>query len=79
MKLPMWTIVTNLASSEDIKWVGMSWEFFDELSDAERCFQRHSKLGNVPTLRRFNKKADYNQLGAIHRYEISKHESQNKD
>lgn len=67
MKLPKWTVVYNIASPESDKWIGMGWEFFDDFSDADRCFKRQAKLGNVPTLRPFNKKADYNQLGAAHR------------
>lgn len=63
---PQWTICTNIVSIESSKWIGTSWEFFDDEVDAEECFQRHIVLGNVPTKRKFHEN-DRIHLGAAHR------------
>jgi hypothetical protein len=68
---PKWTVLTNLNSPEDNKWIGMSWEFFDKEEDAERCYERHMKAGNVPTKRPFFTKSDISHLGAAHRRGIA--------
>lgn len=63
---PNWTVFTNLVSPESSRWIGMSWEFFDEEIDADKCFERHFVLGNVPTKRKFNE-SDRPHMGAVHR------------
>ena len=63
---PNWTVLCNLVSQEDGKWIGMSWEFFDSRDDAKACYERQRSAGNVPCLRRF-KSTDRQRMGAVHR------------
>jgi len=60
--MPKWTVITNLTG----KWIGTSWEFFDEENEAEACYQKHLAIGNVPTKPYFNA-VDSFHLGAVHR------------
>jgi hypothetical protein len=69
-RMPRWTVVTNLASPENSRWVGTSWEFFDEEGPATQCYQRQLNLGNCPTRRPYFDKCDRAHLGACHSFEI---------
>lgn len=63
---PKWTVVYNIVSPENGKWIGMGWEFFEKESDAQACSRRQEKLGNVPTTRPYHH-TDRKQMGAAHR------------
>jgi len=74
MDKPRWTIVYNIISPENPKWIGTGWEFFDKEEDAEKCYDRHVKNGNCPTKRYYyagikteQNQFDYNHLGAAHK------------
>lgn len=65
MKRPKFTVLTNIVSQESSEWVGMSWEFFDTEDHAKSCAERHIKLGNVPTIRKYHR-TDSIYMGAVH-------------
>lgn len=62
---PEWTLVYNIVSPESDEWVGTGWEFFTKWDDAYNAMLRHTKLGNVPTLRPYHD-LDERHLGAAH-------------
>lgn len=65
---PKWTVVSNVVSPENNKrWVGTSWEFFDEEKEAQACYRRNTGLGNSSTVRPFHLKTDLPHMGAAHR------------
>ena len=63
---PMWTVLYNIVSPENDRWVGTGWEFFDSEEDAIRAYKRHQELGNCPGCRPFHK-TDINRMGSVHR------------
>lgn len=69
--IPNFTVVTNIVSLESKDWVGMSWEFFNDETDAWECYERHIVLGNVPTKRPFHRN-DIQHMGAAHRDDVAK-------
>lgn len=69
--IPNWTVLYNIVSPEDGRWVGTGWEFFDDEEDAEFCRRRHERLGNVPTKRPFHTN-DIPHLGAAHTEPVMK-------
>ena len=72
---PKWTVVYNIVSPENPKWIGTGWEFFDKEDDAIKCFNRHEELGNIPTKRHYfagvpdGQRFDFRHLGAHHQME----------
>jgi hypothetical protein len=64
---PKWTVVTNIVSPEGGRWVGTSWEFFDDEGSAALCFERHAMSGNFPTKRPFFSKPDFEQINVAQR------------
>lgn len=64
--IPQWTLLYNIVSPENPKWVGTGWEFFDSFEEADKARRRHIALGNVPTLRPYHE-LDARHLGAAHR------------
>lgn len=62
---PKWTVVTNILSPESTRWIGKSWEFFDEEEQAQQCYERHATVGEVPTKRPFYKQADMAHMNPI--------------
>lgn len=63
---PKWTIVYNILSLENQKWIGTGWEFFDHWADAKNAYDRHILANNVPTLRPYYEYSDAKHLGAAH-------------
>jgi hypothetical protein len=68
---PRWTVVTNIVSPESDRWIGTCWEFFDEETQAQHCYDRHVTIGNCPCKRPYFDKHDRPHLGAVHMYERS--------
>lgn len=52
MEYPQFTVIANLVRN-DTKFIGQSWEFFENLESAKQCYQDQLNAGNVPTLRPF--------------------------
>jgi hypothetical protein len=65
-KEPKWTVLYNIVSRENARWIGMGWEFFDEEADAQKCYKRHLDNGNCPCKRPYFRMSDYTKLGAAH-------------
>lgn len=63
---PKWTILYNMVSPENGQWIGTGWEFFDDESDAQRCYERHNTFGDCATKRPYHRN-DRVHLGAGHR------------
>lgn len=70
--IPNWTVTYNIVSPESNSWVGTGWEFFTDEKDAQKAYDRHISLGNVPTKRPYYDKHDAVHLGAIHDYETTR-------
>lgn len=66
MITPAWTVLYNIVSKENSKWIGTGWEFFDEESEASKCYKRHLNSNNTPIKRKYHKN-DKVHLGAVHR------------
>lgn len=64
--IPKFTVLTNIVSPESSQWVGTSWEFFDDETDAMECYERHTVLGNCPTKRPFHR-TNIDHMGQAHR------------
>lgn len=58
MQRPNWTVVYSIVSKENSTWIGTGWEFFDEESDARKCYDRHNSSGNTAKIRRYTPKVD---------------------
>lgn len=69
IRMPRWTVAANI-TTDGIPWVGTSWEFFDDEKDANRCYMKHVKAGNVPTKRPFRLETDISHLGAAQQHSI---------
>ena len=65
-KEPSWTVLYNIVSCENDRWVGMGWEFFDTESDTKECYNRQLKNGNCPCKWPYFRTSDYLKLGAVH-------------
>lgn len=63
---PKWTVHYNIVSQENNQWVGRGWEFFDDESDAKKCFDRHTLAGNCCSKRPFHEN-DWEHVGAGHK------------
>ena len=68
IKKPKWTVLYNIVSEENSKWIGTGWEFFDEDSDADKCYARHRDNGNNPSKRPFFERLDRAHMGVAHRH-----------
>lgn len=68
---PRWTVLYNVVSKENDRWIGTGWEFFDNENDAQKCYDRHVTEGNCPTKRYYYEKLDRYHLGAAHRFRES--------
>jgi hypothetical protein len=66
-KRPHWTVLYNIVSKENDRWVGTGWEFFDEEKDAQAAFDRHTADGSGACKRPYYNSCDENHLGAAHR------------
>lgn len=71
MSVPKFTVLTNLVSPESSEFVGTSWEFFTDETDAFECYERHIVLGNVPMKRPFHR-SDIAYMGAAHHEQVSR-------
>lgn len=65
MDLPKYTVLYDIVSKENNKWVGTGWEFFDDEYEAQKCYDRHMQTGNSPCKREYFHPVDYNYLGSI--------------
>lgn len=54
-RLPKWTVRANLRRTEKTVWIGKSIEFFDDETEADKCYSRHVEAGDTPTKRRFHR------------------------
>lgn len=70
---PRWTVCYNIVSPESDAWVGRGWEFFNKEREAEECYRRHQRLGNVPTKRPFYNPVDLEYLGAVDQKRLDAH------
>lgn len=66
VKRPKWTVLYNVVS-ERSSWIGTAWEFFDNESSAQLCYDKQLATGNCPTKRPFHE-SDIQHLGAAHRF-----------
>lgn len=64
---PKWTVLYNIVSAENTRFIGTGWEFFIEEKDAKACYERHDAAGNCPAKRPYNDHCDYPHLGAAHK------------
>ena len=71
MKLPKWTIVSNVLSPGS-RWVGTCWEFFDDEPAAQARYTALLFMECVPTMRPYYHAEDRQHLGAGHQLEVSK-------
>ena len=62
MDAPNWTVLYNIPGD----YVGTGWEFFHEEKDGKAAYDKHRKLGNVPTLRPYFESVDREHMGAAH-------------
>lgn len=68
MDKPNWTVLYNIISPENSKYVGTGWEFFDKEEDADKCYARHRDNGCCPSKRPFFEKLDRAHMGAARRF-----------
>jgi hypothetical protein len=61
---PQWTLFVNI-SCPGSKWVGTTWEFYDDEEQAKDRYEHYKFIGNVPILRPFHY-TDQKHLGAVH-------------
>jgi hypothetical protein len=73
-KFPRWTVLYNIVSKENDRWVGTAWEFFDDERDAQKCYDRQIREGNCPTKRPYYDKCDRPHLGAAHQFWLEQEE-----
>ncbi len=65
---PKWTVHANV-TLKDSRWLGQSWEFFDDEQSADQRYAEHLTCGNVPTKRPFHP-SDLNQMAAADKSSI---------
>ena len=61
---PQWTVFANLIR-KDTRWVGESWEFFEDETTAQARYDELVAQGNCPTKRRFHRANDYRHMNVI--------------
>jgi len=63
-KEPQWTVFANLIR-KDTRWVGESWEFFEDEPAAQARYDELHAQGHCPTKRRFHRANDYRHMNVV--------------